>query len=102
ARHHPDLTHAAAHLVGFGLQGVGKRRQLASEVDQVAIAVLPVVEEGEVLPELVEAHLRSDHGDVWDGGIVHQRYVFPRRRLWYTYNWFAAFASGVPGGIRGA
>ena len=44
----PDLAGAAAHLVGVRAQRLGQRRQLAPQLDQIAIAVLPVVEQRKV------------------------------------------------------
>ena len=44
----PDLARAAAHLVLFRMRGLGEGRQFAPELDHVAIAVVPLVEQGEV------------------------------------------------------
>ena len=44
----PDLAGAAAHLVGVSPQRFGQRRQGAAELDQIAVAILPIVEQGEV------------------------------------------------------
>ena len=55
----PDLAGAAAHLVGLRAQRVGQRRQRAPELDHIAVAVLPVVEEGEVRADGVERRGRT-------------------------------------------
>jgi uncharacterized protein DUF6456 len=53
----PHLAGAAAHLVALGAQLRGERRQRAPELDHIAVAVLPVVEEREVVPDLGERHI---------------------------------------------
>lgn len=72
----PHLALAAVDEVCLGLAGIRQRRQLAAEVDQIAVAVFPVVEEGEALGDVVgtdaapERHPREDIGQI--GAAVHQ------------------------------
>ena len=51
----PDLTDAALHLVGGRALGLGKRVKFAAELNDVAVAILPVVEQFEVRKDLLEA-----------------------------------------------
>src|SRR5262249_29683682 len=51
----PNLTHAALHLVGGRALCLGQGLKLAPELDDVAVTVLPIVEEGEIGEDLVEA-----------------------------------------------
>jgi hypothetical protein len=44
----PNLADAAANLVGVVMRGRAQRLEGAAEFDDIAIAVLPVVEEGEI------------------------------------------------------
>jgi len=44
----PDLADATADLVGVVARALAQRLERAAELDDVAIAVLPVVEEGEI------------------------------------------------------
>ena len=53
----PHLTGAAAHPGGLGAFGLGKRGEIAAEVDDVAVALLPVAEQVEGVGELVEPPL---------------------------------------------
>src|SRR5262249_16604972 len=52
----PHLTGAALHLVGVGARALGQRRQLAAELDHIAVAVVPVVEDGEIVDDVVDIH----------------------------------------------
>ena len=52
----PDLARAAAHLIGVRSQSFGEGRQLAAELDQIAVAVLPVVEQGKVGADGFDRH----------------------------------------------
>ena len=45
----PDLADAAANLVGVVVRRLGQRLQRAAELDDIAVAVLPIIEEGEVV-----------------------------------------------------
>ena len=44
----PDLADAAANLVGVVMRGLAQRLERSAEFDDVAITILPVVEEGEI------------------------------------------------------
>ena len=52
----PDLAGAALHLVGVVAGGVGQRRQRAAELDQIAVAVVPLLQKFEILDDLVDRH----------------------------------------------
>ena len=54
----PHLADAALHLVGGSTIVLGQRLESAAELDHVAVAVLPVVEELEIGEDLVEAGKR--------------------------------------------
>ena len=58
----PHLADAAAHLVGVGARALGEFRQFAAEFDHIAIAVFPIVEEGEIVANGVE---RAQGGLRW-------------------------------------
>ena len=61
-RHDPDLAGAALDLGRRHPQRVVERRHGAAELDDVAVAVLPVVEEGEVVGDLFEAGAGQGRG----------------------------------------
>ena len=50
----PHLAGAALHLVGVAARGLRQRRQRAAKLDQIAIAVVPLVQQGEILDDLVD------------------------------------------------
>ena len=50
----PHLADAAAHLVGVGAGAFGEFGQFAAEFDHIAVAVFPIVEEGEIVADGVE------------------------------------------------
>src|SRR6478672_13561870 len=52
----PHLAGAAANLVSVRAVGLGQAGQAPAELDDVAIAVLPVVEEREVGADRIERH----------------------------------------------
>src|SRR5947209_869896 len=52
----PDLACAALHLVGRIMCLVGQRLERAAELDQIAVAVFPLVQEFEVFKDLVDLH----------------------------------------------
>src|SRR6478609_1306601 len=52
----PDLTGAAANSVRLRSRRFRQRRQGAAELDHVAIAVLPVIQELEVREDALECH----------------------------------------------
>ena len=53
-REQPDLAGAASHLVGLGVRAFGQRRQRAAELDDIAIAVVPLIEQREILNDVVD------------------------------------------------
>src|ERR1051325_2007618 len=52
----PHLAGAALHLIGLGARGLGQRRKLAAEFDYVTVAVVPIVEDGEIVDDVVDRH----------------------------------------------
>src|SRR5436190_8367305 len=50
----PDLAGTTLHLVGKRMLGLGERCQLAAELDHIAIAIVPLVEQGEIILDLVD------------------------------------------------
>ena len=60
----PDLARAAANLVGLRPRRVGQRLHHAAEFDDVAVALVPIVEKLEVRDDLVEGgqHAGTDDG----------------------------------------
>src|SRR5262245_59907730 len=52
----PNLAGAAAHLVGIRTQVVGQWRQRSAELDHVAVAVLPDIEEGKIRTDGIDRH----------------------------------------------
>ena len=50
----PDLAGAALHLVGVVAVGVGKGRQRAAELDQIAVAIVPLIQQREIVDDLVD------------------------------------------------
>src|SRR5436305_8504297 len=68
----PDLTGATLHLVGGGVLGLRHRIQRAAEFDDIPVAVVPVVEQREIIPDFVYCrHL---------GGMSPcETYIGPRR-----------------------
>jgi hypothetical protein len=56
----PDLARAAAHLVFVVVLGRRQRRERLAELDDIAIAVLPIVEEAEILNQILNR--RGCHG----------------------------------------
>ena len=55
----PDLARAAAHLVGIVVRLRRQRRQHPAELDDVAIALVPVVQELEVRDDLVDGGIMA-------------------------------------------
>ena len=53
-RRKPDLADAALHLVDCIPHVVGKGLQLPAELDDIAVAILPVVEKLEILTDVLE------------------------------------------------
>lgn len=58
ARLQPDLAHAALHLVGVGLRSSGQRVERLAELDDIAVAVFPIVDESEIFAD----GIKSGHG----------------------------------------
>src|SRR5271167_216337 len=52
----PDLTGAAANSVRLRSRRIRQRREGPAELDHVAIAVLPVIQELEVREDVLERH----------------------------------------------
>src|SRR5262245_32355200 len=52
----PNLAGAAAHPIGLGAQGLGQWRQGSAKLDDITVAVLPVIEERKVGPDAVDRH----------------------------------------------
>src|SRR5581483_5490075 len=69
----PDLAGAAAHLVGIRPQRFGERRQRSPQLDDVAVAVLPIIEQGEVGANGVEGHAgpTGTGGARWERAASH-------------------------------
>src|SRR6202165_717238 len=57
----PDLGGAALHLVGCGMLGFRHRIQRAAELDDIPVAVVPLVQQRKIIPDFVDRHraLRS-------------------------------------------
>jgi hypothetical protein len=51
----PDLADAAANLVGVVMGGLAQRFERAAEFEDIAIAVFPIVEKGEIAADRVDA-----------------------------------------------
>jgi len=47
-RFDPDLAYAASDAIGFVMSGFGQWFQSFSEFDHIAVAILPIVQEGEI------------------------------------------------------
>src|SRR5215203_4226515 len=56
-RREPHLAGAAPHLVGFVARGLRQWRQGAAKLDQIAVAVVPLLQEIEILNDLVDRRL---------------------------------------------
>lgn len=53
-REQPDLTGATLHFVSIGVGANCQRRQSAPKFDDVAIAVVPLIEQREIFNDLVD------------------------------------------------
>src|SRR5215813_6969963 len=63
-RRQPDLAGTALHLVGIVAVLLVKRRKRTAELDDVAVAVVPLVQQRKVLDDLVYGHgLAMRNGD---------------------------------------
>src|SRR5215467_4588830 len=49
----PDLARAALDLVGIAMRRLRQRRQFAPQLDQIAIAIVPVVQDRKIADDLV-------------------------------------------------
>ena len=58
----PHLAGAALHLVGVAAGRFRQRRQRAAELDQIAVAVVPLLQQSEILDDLVDRCHRSACG----------------------------------------
>src|SRR5215470_8164097 len=56
ARRQPDLTGTTLHLVGIAPVALVERRQRSAELDDIAVAVVPLVQQGKILDDLVCRH----------------------------------------------
>src|SRR5258706_450980 len=54
----PDLAGAAVDLVGGGVLGLRHRIQRAAEFDDVAVAVVPLVQQRKIVPDFVDRRHR--------------------------------------------
>ncbi len=62
----PDLAGAAAHAIVFYFGALGQAGQSASKLNYVAIALLPIVDQGEVFYNVVNAGRCIAHGlHIW-------------------------------------
>src|SRR6185437_1175693 len=52
----PDLADTALHLVGWAVFGFWHRLERSPEFDDIPVAVVPVVQKLEILPDLVDRH----------------------------------------------
>jgi len=50
----PDLARAALDLIRFGAVALGEGSQAAPELDDIAVAVVPLLEQRKVVDDLVE------------------------------------------------
>lgn len=48
----PHLARTAAHLVGISAQGFGEFGQLAAKLDDIPVAVFPIVEQSKVISDV--------------------------------------------------
>src|SRR5262247_322789 len=71
-RGEPDLAGAALHLVPLGAVALGQRREAATELDDVTIAVVPFVEQRKIVDNLVEGR-RVGRGR--GHGFGHSQYI---------------------------
>src|SRR6185503_114326 len=75
----PHLARATAYFVGLDMRGLRQRRQIAAEFDDVAIAVVPLLEQREILDDVV------DRGhNVWaslSAGYIGAIRAFGQKRL---------------------
>ena len=61
----PNLAHAASHLVGVVVSGVGQRLERTTEVDHIAVAIFPLVEKGEVFANRFNRRQFDARGECW-------------------------------------
>jgi hypothetical protein len=52
----PHLAGTALHLVRFASLGLRQRRKAAAELDHIPVAIVPIVQQGEILDDLVDRH----------------------------------------------
>src|SRR3954471_8575703 len=50
----PDLAGATLHLVGGGMLGLRHRIQRAAEFDDIPVAVVPILQQRKIIPDLVD------------------------------------------------
>ena len=68
----PDLARASLHLVGVAVRRRRKRRQFPPQFDQIAVAVVPVVEDREIVDDFVDVGHRA--------GVPRRPYIERRGR----------------------
>ena len=90
----PDLADAAAHLVGVVVRLVAQRLQRAAELDDIAIAILPIVEEGEIVAYRVDRAQRGLAGFIVEA--VYSEEAAPGASLFTL-----ASAAAVPARVAG-
>ncbi len=57
--HQPDLADAARHLVFRRMLGLAQGLEFLAEFDYVAVPLLPLIEKGEVVYEVQNAHVQD-------------------------------------------
>src|SRR5262249_34679795 len=71
----PNLARAARYLVGLGPRRLRQRIKCAPKLDHVTIAIVPIVEQGEVRSDFVDLH---DGSRLADTVVVHRLHMTDR------------------------
>ncbi len=79
-RREPHLAGAAPHLVGVVAGGFRQRRQRAAKLDQIAVAVVPLLQQLEILNDLVDRRLFHALYIGWTGRCRSKKNGARRRR----------------------
>ncbi len=77
----PDLAGAAIDLVGGGMLGFRHRGQRAAEFDDIPVAVVPLVQQRKIVPDLVDRHRGPHLVSIWLYRMRAQR----KRRKWNRF-----------------